>query len=207
LNINIEAINPSLKSSLIAAICLFILPDLPAQSGTKKFTFDDFFKNNTFSVTTSRGLRSMKDGGNYIASEDRGTKLVVHSYRTGDAVKTLLDLKNFTGSQIKSISDFAFSNDENKILLYIDKEAIYRRSFTANYFIYDIVKQTLNPLSLNGKQQSAAFSPDGSKVAFVRKNNLFYCDLNTGKEVQVTNDGLLNHIINGVPDWVYEEEF
>ena len=177
-----------------------------AQNGTKLFEFNDFFKNNTFSAPAVRSFQSMNDGENYTVAEDRGTKLVVYSYETGKTVKTLLDLPTLNNDKMKSFSEYSFNTDESKVLLLTDKEAIYRRSFTANYFVYDIAKQILTPVSENGKQQLATFSPDGSKVAFVRMNNLFYIDLATGTEIQITNDGKYNYIINGAPDWVYEEE-
>lgn len=194
--------------SFIAIAC-YLLPSFNthAQTGSKQFMFDDFFKNNTFYSPSIRGFRSMNDGLNYCAAESRGTKLVIHSYETGEKVKTILDLADPVSNKIKAFSDFVFSQDESKLLLFTDREAIYRRSFTANYFVYNIKEQSFTSVSENGKQQMATFSPDGTKVAFVRKNNLFYTDLATGKETQVTTDGIFNNIINGVPDWVYEEEF
>jgi dipeptidyl-peptidase-4 len=116
---------------------------------------------------------------------------------------------------------FEFSGDETKILFSTDEEAIYRRSSKANYYIYDIKTGKIFPLSSNGKQRLATFSPDGTKVAFVRDNNLFFKDLSIGLfnaggeqnselygvEMQVTTDGKPNEIINGATDWVYEEEF
>jgi dipeptidyl-peptidase-4 len=197
----------ALTGIAVFAISLLVISEANAQNGTKQFEFDDFFRNNTFYSPGVRDLRSMRDGINYSVAENRGSKLVVHSYETGETVKILIDLATIRNENLKSFSDYTFSSDETKVLLLTDKEAIYRRSFTANYFVYDLVKQTLIPLSGNGKQQLAAFSPDGSKVAFVRKNNLFYTDLESGKEIQVTEDGKFNYIINGVPDWVYEEEF
>ncbi len=194
-------------SYALLAFCFFIVSQAGAQNGTKSFEFDDFFKNYTFYSPGVRGLKSMNDGIHYIAPEGRNSKLVLHSYETGETVKTLLDLNTLNNESLKSFSDFYLSDDESKIMLLTDREAIYRRSFTARYFVYDISKQTLTPVSVNGKQQLATFSPDGSKVAFVRENNLFYTDLLNGAETQVTTDGKFNYIINGVPDWVYEEEF
>ncbi len=191
----------------VFVFCLLADINAHAQNGTKQFTFDDFFKDNTFYSPGVRGFRSMKDGVNYVVAEGRGTKLVVHSYETGEAVNTLLDLAVFKTDKFKNFSDYSFNSDETKVLLLTDREAIYRRSFTANYFVFDLVKQTMTPVSGNGKQQLATFSPDGSMIAFVRLNNLYYTDLATGKETQVTSDGKFNYIINGVPDWVYEEEF
>jgi dipeptidyl-peptidase-4 len=191
----------------ILALCLFSTYFASAQNGSKQFEFDDFFKNNTFYSPGVRGFRSMKDGENYIVAEGRGTKLAVHSYQTGETVKTILDLSTITKPDVKAFSDYSFNADETKVLLMTDREAIYRRSFTANYYVYDIEKHTITPVSKNGKQQLATFSPDGTKIAFVRQNNLFYTELESGKEFQITADGKFNFIINGVPDWVYEEEF
>lgn len=177
------------------------------QNGNKKFEFDDFFKNYTFYSPGVRTFRSMKNGEHYIAIESKGTKLVVHSYETGETVNTLLDLSTIPTDLVKSFSDFSLSNDESKVLLVTEIEPIYRRSFTAKYFVFDIANSTIRQISTNGKEQLATFSPDGSKVAYVRSNNLYYTDLTTGEEIQVTSDGKHNEIINGAPDWVYEEEF
>jgi dipeptidyl-peptidase-4 len=191
----------------ILSVSLLLNSKAFAQNGTKQFEFDDFFKNYTFYSPGVRGFQSMNDGENYTVAEGRGTKLVVYSYETGETVKTLLNLTTINNEQIKTFSEYSFNTDETKVLLLTGREAIYRRSFTANYFVYDLAKQTLAPVSINGKQQLATFSPDGSKIAFVRENNLFFTDLSTGIETQVTEDGKFNYIINGAPDWVYEEEF
>jgi dipeptidyl-peptidase-4 len=105
--------------------------------------------------------------------------------------------------------DYSFNKDETKLLLSTEIEPIYRRSYYAHYYIYDIKTKECTPLSdqSKGKQVLAEFSPDGSKVAFVRKNNIFIRDLITGIETQVTYDGKRNEVINGSTDWVYEEEF
>ncbi|MBK7214096.1 MAG: S9 family peptidase [Bacteroidales bacterium] len=178
-----------------------------AQTGSKSFVLEDFTDNYTFYARGARSLRSMKSGEQYSASEGRGTKIVVRSYETGDTLRTILDLKKIPNSPISAFSDYTFSLDESSILLTTDQEAIYRRSYTAAYYIYNIASGSLTALSENGKQQLATFSADGKKVAFVRQNNLFWKDLVTGKETQITDDGKQNSIINGAPDWVYEEEF
>lgn len=197
----------TLSGLIILTISLLLGSNADAQNGTKQFEFDDFFKNYTFYSPGVRGFRSMKDGITYSVAENLGTRLVVHSYETGETIKILLDLATINHEKLKTFADYSFNSDETKVLLLADREAIYRHSFTASYYIFDHSKQTLMPVSENGKQQLATFSPDGNKVAFVRTNNLFYTDLATGKETQVTSDGKFNYIINGVPDWVYEEEF
>ncbi len=169
----------------------------------KQITVEDFTAKNTFPQKTVRGINWMKDGKFYSTLENN--KVVKYNITTGQPVATLAD-----GSTLNpkiDIQDYSFSGDEKKLLLTTDFQSIYRRSFTANYFIYDLASKSVKPLSANGKQSYAAFSADGSKVAFVRENNLFYVTLSDMKEVQVTDDGKFNHIINGTTDWVYEEEF
>lgn len=100
------------------------------------------------------------------------------------------------------------SPDGKKMLVQTNSKKIYRRSYTADYYIYNIADRKLEKLSDNGQQQSPVWSPDGMKVAFVRDNNIYLVKLLYGNsESQVTKDGKRNEVINGVPDWVYEEEF
>ena len=169
----------------------------------KQITVEDFTTKNTFPQKTVRGINWMKDGKFYSTLENN--KVVKYNITTGQPVETLVD-----GSSLNpkiDIQDYSFSTDEKKLLLATDFQSIYRRSFTVNYFIYDLAGKSVKPLSAKGKQSYAAFSTDGSKVAFVRENNLFYVTVSDMTEVQVTDDGKFNHIINGTTDWVYEEEF
>ncbi|MCA1746748.1 MAG: DPP IV N-terminal domain-containing protein, partial [Bacteroidales bacterium] len=106
-----------------------------------------------------------------------------------------------------SFDSYEFSADEKFILLTTKTEPIYRRSFLAEYFIYNTKNKKIAPLSGHGKQQLASLSPDNRHVAFVRENNIYLVDLEQQTEQQITFDGKRNEIINGAPDWVYEEEF
>jgi dipeptidyl-peptidase-4 len=108
---------------------------------------------------------------------------------------------------LKGFDEFEFSTDETRLLLRTEAEPVYRHSVNARYFVYDLATNTVAPVFEDGKQQFAAFSPDGKKIAFVFNNNLYFNDLIEKQIVQVTHDGALNKIINGLPDWVYEEEF
>ncbi len=166
----------------------------------------DIYKMYKFHPAGIDNLRSMNDGEHYTLLSEN-TKIEKFKYQTGEYIKTLLDINDLDNSPVRNIQSYSFDPKEDKILLTTNRESIYRHSFIADYFIYDISKETIKPLSENGKQQLATFSPDGSKIAFVRKNNLFWTDLNTGTEHQLTTDGEENKIINGAPDWVYEEEF
>lgn len=176
-------------------------------SQTGQLTLNDFFKDGTFRTKSVRGLRSMNDGENYTVLENGGRKIVQYRYNTGQPVATLLDLDKLESTDIKSITDYQFSPDESKILLSTNVNPIYRHSFTADYHIFDFKNRETKPLSSNGSQRLATFSPDGLRIAFMRNNNLFIHDTRFGTELQITKDGELNHIINGAPDWVYEEEF
>lgn len=178
-----------------------------AQSENKKFSLADFCLNYTFMPTGVRGLRSLNDGEHYTVLESHGQKLVMYNYKTGKAVNTLLDLSDPKYKEVKTIQDYEFSPDESRILICTNVKPIYRRSFTADYYVFDFKNRELKPLSEGGPQRLATFSPEGTKIAFVRDNNLFIADLRFGSELQITFDGKFNSIINGAPDWVYEEEF
>ena len=154
------------------------------------------------------GLNSMADGEHYSRISDTGKGILKCSFKTGETVATLFDANDTQGERLQNFSDYKISQDGRYILLETNHKAIYRRSSTANWFVYDTNGKTVRSLSKNGDQEVPHFSPDSKKVAFVRQNNLFYVDLENGwKETQVNTDGQFNHGINGKPDWAYEEEF
>ena len=172
----------------------------------KKIELKDLENTNIFTQKTITGLRSMNDGLYYTAEED-GDKIVKYSYKTGEKVDVVLDISKLENPGFTKFSDYSFNSDETKILFTTEKKTIYRHSFSAQYFIWNQITKEMTSLSEKGAQQLATFSPDGERVAFVRDNNIFIKSLKFGTENQVTNDGKTNEIINGAPDWVYEEEF
>ncbi|PKQ67884.1 S9 family peptidase [Labilibaculum manganireducens] len=178
-----------------------------SQTENQKISMEDLMLNGTFSQKSVQGLLSMKDGIHYTTLEEGGTKIVKYSYATGEVVDTLLNLNQIKDVEIKSINEYEFSADESRILLMTNPERIYRRSFTADYFVFSFKNRELVPLSKNGKQRLATFSPNGNRIAFVRNNNLFIHNVLFGSEIRITKDGEWNKIQNGTPDWVYEEEF
>jgi len=169
----------------------------------REITVEDFTTKNTFVQQEVEGINWMKDGKFYSTLENN--KIIKYSITTGKAIETLLD-GTLLNPQIE-IHSYNFSGDETKILILTSCTSIYRRSFKGEYFVYDLHTKSASQLSDKGKQSYATFSPDGNKVAFVRGNNLFYVDLISKHETQVTTDGKFNEIINGTTDWVYEEEF
>lgn len=172
----------------------------------KALTLEDFAKNNTFKSSTVSGVNSMNDGIHF-SSLKNGNSIIKYSYKTGEEVEVIFSLSQVDDCPVMSFSAYTFSSDEQRILLETNKEYIYRRSYTANYYVWDKYTKTLYEVSEYGPQQAATFSPDGERVAFVRENNLYIKTIRFNTELQVTFDGAKNHIINGLPDWVYEEEF
>ncbi len=193
------------KFSGVLLLFILICSQLTAQS--KQLSLNDFFVNRTFGTKGVYGLRSMNDGEHYTVLEGNGSRIVKYSYKTGLPVETLLDLNKTEDTSIRHIADYNFNANESRILICTNKKPIYRRSFTADYYLYDLKNKEIKPLSEGGSQRLATFSPDGNRIAFVRDNNLFIHDLRFGSERQITHDGEYNRIINGAPDWVYEEEF
>ncbi len=146
--------------------------------------------------------------GNYAQISDDGKQIVKYSFRTGKQAQVLFDADKARGPKVKRVEGYIMSPDGQKMLIQTNTERIYRRSFASTYYIYSLKNNTLEPLSDGGPQQTPVWSPDGNVVAFVRDNNIFLVKLLYGNaESQVTKDGKRNEIINGVPDWVYEEEF
>lgn len=150
----------------------------------------------------------LKDGESYAMISKDGKKVEKYSYKTGKRTGVLFDVNNTVGESVDGFDNYIMSPDETKMLIQTKTERIYRRSFTATYYIYNIADRRLERLSDGGPQQSPVWSPDGLKVAFVRENNIYLIKLLYGNsESQVTKDGKPGGVINGVPDWVYEEEF
>lgn len=196
-----------MKNKLFPVCVLLILFPFIAFSQKKQITIEDLYQYNTFRTKKVAGFNSMKDGQYYTMIDDEGN-LVKKSFKTGKTAGVLVkadELKTEDGKRI-SLNDYKFSEDESRILILTHKEYIYRRSFTAIPYVFDLNTKKLSKIS-GTPVLHATFSPDGSKVAYVRNNNLFYKELGTGKETRITFDGKKNFIINGNCDWVYEEEF
>lgn len=165
----------------------------------------------TPSVNAPKGVKKMtplKDGATYAALSDDGRSIEVYSYKTGKRVSTLFSLDGVKGDvRIDSFDGYILSANERKILLWNDTEKIYRHSFTAEYYVYDTMRSTMQRVSTKGPQRGAVISHDGRSVAYMRDNNIFISNLDYGTDKAITSDGRRNEVINGVPDWAYEEEF
>ena len=186
-------------------ICFFLTSILSAQ--TKEISLEEIW-NGTFRTESMDVLHSMKNGQNYtVLNFDRNartTAIDVYDYKTLSKVETLVSSASI--NELNYFTDYKFSEDESKIILATQEESIYRRSVLGSYYVYNTKDNSVNLIS-DERIQEPTFSPDGNKVAFAKANNLFVKDLNSGETTQITFDGKTNEIINGITDWVYEEEF
>ena len=161
-----------------------------------------------FSQETMTAVRPSADGETYTQISANGKQIVSYSFRTGKQESVVFDVATARGGQVSKVDNYIMSPDGRRILIQTQTKPIYRRSFTAVYYIYDIRNNKLEPLSDGGPQQTPVFSPDGNQIAFVRDNNIYLVKLlYDNAESQVTKDGKRNEVLNGIPDWVYEEEF
>ena len=162
-----------------------------------------------YAARTVAGVRPLADGEHYSQISADARQIVAYSFRNGEQTEVLFDVATARGDvRLNRIDGYVMSPDEKTILIQTETNRIYRHSFTATYYIYNVRNHTLEPLSSGGPQEVPVFSPDGTMIAFVRQNNIFLVKLLFGNsELQVTKDGEYNKIINGKPDWVNEEEF
>ncbi len=171
-------------------------------------TTEDYCDIRKNAPATVKEMTPMPDGVSYCAISDDGRKIETFSYKTGNKIGVLFDIDAIKGNvKIDSFEGYSISDNGKKILLWNDSHQIYRRSFTAQYYVYDIMRSTLARVSENGPQRGAVISHDGRMVAYTRDNNIFISNLDYGTDRAITEDGKMNEIIYGVPDWGYEEEF
>jgi dipeptidyl-peptidase-4 len=188
---------------LLTLLCFH--PLLIAQQ--KQITVTDIYTGE-FQTQGMDVLRSMNNGKQYtVLNKDPYRRMVsvdTYDYSTLEKVSTVISTGNVEG--LEDFSSYSFSHDETKLLLATQVESIFRRSTLGVFYVYDIASKKLTKIN-NAKIQEPTLSPDNKKVAYVKDNNLFLMNLENGTTKQVTEDGVKNKIINGVTDWVYEEEF
>ena len=165
--------------------------------------------NGTYRAKDISGITPMLDGETYSRLSDDKQRIVTYSFKTGEETGVLFDVNNVKGKiRIEAIDGYIMSPTESHILICTETKRIYRHSFTAVYYIYNVKNRTLERLSDGGPQEVPTWSPDGNMVAFVREGNLFLVKLLfNNSESQITKDGEFNKVLNGKPDWVNEEEF
>lgn len=164
--------------------------------------------SGAFRGESMASVEPLADGESYAQISADGKQIVQYSFRTGKQVAVLFDVATARGAKLERIDGYLMSPTGRHMLIQTEMKPIYRRSFTATYYIYNIANNKLERLSDGGPQQTPLWSPDGNQVAFVRDNNIYLVKLlYNNAESQVTKDGKANEVINGLPDWVCEEEF
>lgn len=194
-----------MKRLLFIFTALFMLTTHVSAGG--KITIPDI-TSGKFAAKTVNGINPIEGTDTYARISDDGKRVDCYSFKTGKLLRNLFDVSNTMGKKIDSFDGYILSPDGTRMLIQTKTKSIYRRSFTAVYYLYNIASRKLEPLSDGGPQQVPVWSKDGLQVAFVREGNIYLVKLlYDNAEVQVTKDGKFNEVINGLPDWVNEEEF
>ncbi len=187
--------------------CAFFLFLCMSAAAQQQITVEEIF-TGAFRPKGMAELQAMKNSNRYTMvnfdSKSKAFTLDVYDFATRQKVETLITAKQ-SDEVLKSIDSYIFDDAEMQILIANNSNQIYRHSFTADYYLYDIQTKKLSKILT--QVQEPTFSPDGKRIAYVQENNLFIYDFSTAKPRQITSDGKKNSIINGVTDWVYEEEF
>ncbi len=187
------------------ALLFFLIPTLIFAQKGQEITLEKIWKDYTFYPNSVPGFNFLNDGKHF--SKLDGNNITKYDITTGNQVAVFLNGNEIDNEKLAKIDSYEFNSDESKIMIQTATEAIYRRSSKAVFYAFDVKSKKLELVSDIGKIQYATFSPDANKVAYVFENNLYYKDLSTGKENQLTIDGSFNNLIFGSTDWVYEEEF
>lgn len=171
-------------------------------------TVEDYCDIKTARPAGVKEMTPMPDGESYAAVSDDGKSIELFSFKTGEKTGVLFSVDEVKGDvKISDFEGYEVSANGRRVLLWNESEPVYRYSFTAEYYVYDVGRQTIKRVSTQGPQRGATLSHDGLKVAYMRDNNIFIANLDYGTDNRITDDGAVNSVINGIPDWGYEEEF
>jgi dipeptidyl-peptidase-4 len=198
-----------MKQLVIGLLFSIILSgSVVAQNGSKQVNLKDMPDGKFRQVTATGEMRPTPDGEHYTAMNTERNMIIKYAYRTGNPVDTLFNAKKARECTFDDFEGYDITTTGHRIIVWRNTERIYRRSFKADVYDYDVRRNYVKPLS-DGKEKVRipVFSPDGRMCAFVRDNNIWMKKFDFDTEVQVTKDGEINKILNGVTDWVYEEEF
>lgn len=173
-----------------------------------QLNIDDYCNLSYNTPSSLREMTPMDDGESYASCNEEGTKIELFSFKSGKQTGVLFDVNQIKGDlKITDFEGFKVSDNGKKILLWNNSEKIYRRSFIADFYVYDTFRNTLAKVSEEGHERGATMSHDGRYVAYVRDNNIHIANLDYKTDLKITDDGNTGLKIYGVPDWSYEEEF
>ena len=185
-------------------VLLLAVYSISAVSQNKDITLEDIWQDYVFYPSSIQGLNSMNDGIHFskITKKDKLQFLNKYSFETGEVIDSI----TCSADLGFNIGNYSFSENEEKIVFATETESIYRYSSRSIFYVLDLKTEKVSKVS-DDKVMYASLSPNGKKIAYVKENNLFIKNLGNNKITQVTKDGKSNQILNGVSDWVYEEEF
>ena len=188
-------------------MCVALFMMSSSISAYERMTLKDI-TDGQFAAQQIGGINPIKGTDLYAQLSQDNKQILQYSFKTGKQTAILFDVNNTQGEHIDKFDGYIMSPDGRHILIATKRQNVYRRSYKAVFYIYTVQSRKLERLSDGGPQQAPVWSPDGNQVAFVRDNNIFLVKLLYGNsESQVTKDGKMNEVINGIPDWVNEEEF
>jgi dipeptidyl-peptidase-4 len=196
-----------MKNRLILCLVVSVL-QVSLLWAQKEITLEDIWTKGTFSARGVAGFNSLIDG-RYYCNLDEKQNLLRFEFATGKLVDTLVsnkEIKQANGGEAIDMYNYSWSDDESRLLIATQTEAIFRHSSQSLFYVYELAsKKLVQPVK--EKIRYATLAPDNSKMAYVKNNDLYYYDFRTQSEMRVTKDGKENAVINGATDWVYEEEF
>lgn len=196
------------RLKLVSVLFVFCANALCAQNGGKPVELKDITGGKFRQVTSVGEMRSLPDGEYYTAMNNERSMIIKYSYRSGNTVDTLFNVNTARECTFDKFDGYEISSTGHHIMVWCETEPIYRRSFKSVVYDYDVRRNYVKPISESkSKLMIPTYSPDGRMCAFVRDNNIWIRKFDFDTEVQVTKDGELNKILNGITDWVYEEEF
>ena len=185
---------------------VFLLFTADTAVAQKSVTLENIWTQGTLNARTVPGFNFMKDGQHFTKNE-RGN-IEKYNLVNGQKVATLFNASDYTGKEgFKSMNSYTFNSDESQMLILTESEPIFRHSSKEKVYVFDVTSKSLKSIAGGKKVSNPSFSPDGSKLAYTYNFNMYVYDLRTGKETQITKDGQKNAVLNGLCDWVYEEEF
>ncbi|MDL2277088.1 S9 family peptidase [Parabacteroides sp. OttesenSCG-928-G07] len=191
---------------VLCIVCISVT--IFAQKGSKRLELRDITQG-MFAQTTAVGeMRSLPDGEHYTAMNDQRTMIIKYAYRTGQPVDTLFNVQTARECNFDNFEGYTIASTGHRIIIWRNIESIYRRSYKGDVYDYDVRRNYVKPMTDTGKKiMIPTFSPDGRMCAYVIDNDIWLRKFDFDTELQVTKDGEVNKILNGITDWVYEEEF
>ena len=196
-----------MKKGFVFLLLLLMVGMMNAQNGNKRVELKDIVDGKFRQEASVGEVRSLPDGEHYTMMNEEQTMIIKYAYRTGQPVDTLFDTRRARECTFDDFDGYVINSTGYRIVVWRETERLYRHSYTAEAYDYDVRRNMVKPLTESGRVMIPTFSPDGRMCAYVKDNNIWLKKFDYDTEVQVTKDGALGKVINGATDWVYEEEF